>query len=130
VSMISLRGSIAVGLAVGLVYVGWAYPALTHEARNIAGDPLGWFWPPECCNSAATSPTGDCATIDPESVVEGPDGYHVTLKVGDHPRLKTRGYTAVIPYGSERPSPSGEYGICLTTDGHHRFCFFAGAKNF
>lgn len=128
-NLISLRGSIAVGLGIGLVYVAWAWPALAHQAMSIGGDPLGWVWPRECCNSAATSPTGDCATIDPSTVREGPDGYHVTLKVGDHPRLKTKGYTAVIPYSVARNSPSGEYGICLGTDGSHRFCFFAGAKN-
>lgn len=106
-----------------------ARPARAHEATSIKGDPLGWNFPPECCHSAATSPNGDCAVINPSTVREGPDGYHVTLNVGDHPRLKTRGYATVIPYGDERNSPSGEYAICLGTDGSHRYCFFAGAKN-
>ena len=120
--------SIANAVAIGVIFLAWTWPAWSHQAHTIAGDPLGWLWPPECCNSAATSPTGDCAVIDPSTVTEGPDGYHVNLKVGDHPRLKTKGYSAVIPYGLERNSPSGEYGICLTTDGSHRFCFFAGGK--
>lgn len=122
--------TIANALAIAMMYLAWVWPALGHEAMSIKGDPLGWVWPPECCNSAATSPTGDCAVIDPSTVREGPDGYIVTLRVGDHPRLKTKGYTAVIPYHLARDSPSGEYGICLTTDGNHRFCFFAGAKSY
>jgi hypothetical protein len=130
-NLISIPGTLAVTTIIaGLVLVGGTKLVYPHPATSINGDPLGWVWPPECCNSAVTSPTGDCATIDPSTVREGPDGYIVTLRVGDHPRLKTKGYTAVIPYHLARNSPSGEYGICLTTDGTHRFCFFAGGKNF
>ncbi len=129
-NQIPFRYGVAAGLGIGLVWLSYNFPAFAHEAHSIKGDPLGWVWPGECCNSAATSPNGDCAVIDPSTVREGPDGYHVTLKVGDHPRLKTKGYTAVIPYSVARNSPSGEYGICLGTDGSHRFCFFAGARGF
>lgn len=68
-NMISLRGSLAVGLAVGLVYVGWAYPALTHEATNIQGQPLGIPYPISCCSLQDCRPT-----IDGE-VKETPQGY-------------------------------------------------------
>lgn len=118
--------SAGAGIAALLLISG---PAQAHDAMSVKGDPLGWIWPGECCNSAATSPTGDCAVIDASTVEEKADGYHITLRPGQHPRLKTKGYSAVIPYGMERNSPSGEYGICLGTDGSLRYCFFAGAKN-
>ncbi|MDI1262266.1 MAG: hypothetical protein PS018_03295 [bacterium] len=95
-----------------------------HEATSTAGQPLGWAWAPECCGGT------DCAIIPSSAVVEGPDGYRVTLKAGEHPMLSTKGYSAVIPYGSERTSPTGEYGICLGVEGAHRFCFYAGGKGY
>lgn len=123
--------AIACALAVVLVWLPImtkaAYP---HPATSISGDPLGWSWPRECCNSAATSPTGDCAVIDSRYVTEGPDGYRINIPKGGHPKLLTKGYAGIVPYGQERDSPSGEYGICLSTDGNHRFCFFAGAKGY
>jgi hypothetical protein len=127
--MISLRGSLAVGLAVGLVYVGWAYPALTHEATNVLGFPLGWKYEPGYCRSAA-EPGGDCAPISSEYVTEGPDGWHIDLPKGAHPKLLTKGYSGVVPYGVEKASPEGNYHICLSTDGASRYCFYAGARGF
>lgn len=118
--MISLRGSIAVGLGIGLLYVGWAWPALAHMAAS--GE---FVYPGGCCNSARTSPTGDCDTISPAAVVARADGYHVNLGVGQHPKLLTKGYSAVIPYVLARPSPDGQFHICLSTDGQTRYCFFA-----
>jgi hypothetical protein len=107
-----------------------ATDARAHQATSIAGDPLGWNWPPSCCNSAATHPYGDCAIIDAKYVKERSDGYHVDIPIGGHPKLKTKGYSAVIPYKDVRDLPTGEYGICLATDGARRFCFFAGPKGF
>lgn len=105
-------------------------PAMAHEATNIDGYPLGWDYPARCCNSAKNSPTGDCAPISAMHVKEGPDGYAVNIPVGGHPKLKTRGYSSLIPYGQERVSPEGNYHICLTTDGTHRYCFFSGGRGF
>lgn len=59
----------------------------------------GIVYPPICCNSAATHATGDCAPIEDRYVSEQADGYHVNLPVGAHPKLKTKGYNAVIPLG-------------------------------
>ncbi len=99
-------------------------PAWAHEAQSTAGQPLGWNWDPVCCGSR------DCAIIPDSAVVEGPDGFHVTLGPGQHPMLTTKGYSAVIPYGSEKTSPTGEYGICLASEGTYRFCFYSGGKGY
>jgi hypothetical protein len=120
--------SIAIGLGIGLVCLAWLFPALAHQAHTIQGYPLGWDYDPGCCKSAL-QPTGDCAPISSQYVTEGPDGYHINLPKGAHPKLLTKGYSGVVPYGVERVSPEGNYHICLSTDGAHRFCFYAGEKN-
>jgi hypothetical protein len=110
----------ACALAVALIWLASVWPALAHMS------PSGEFmYPPSCCNSAATSATGDCAPISPASVVARADGYHVTLGVGQHPKLLTKGYSAVIPYKVARPSEDGQFHVCLSTDGQNRYCFFA-----
>lgn len=116
----SLPMALAAGLGIGLVYVAWAWPALAHKHGDIV-------YPPSCCNSAATSPTGDCAPISSANVVARADGYHVSLSVGQHPKLKKKGYSAVIPYVLARQLPvdDGQFHICLSEDGGARFCFFA-----
>ena len=122
--------SFAMALAVALVWLPImtkaAYP---HEATNVQGYPLGWDYDPGCCRSAL-QPTGDCAPIASKYVTELPDGYHINIPVGGHPKLLTKGYSGIVPYGQERRSPEGNYHICLTTDGAHRFCFYAGSKGF
>lgn len=124
-AMIGIAAITAIGFVIGAAEL--AYP---HPATNVAGFPLGWDYEPGCCKAAATSPTGDCAPIDAKYVKEKPDGYHVDLPVGAHPKLVTKGYSSVIPYEVARNSPEGNYHICLSTDGAHRFCFYAGARGF
>lgn len=121
--------SFAAALAIALMYFAWVWPAMSHEATNVQGYPLGWDYDPGCCRSAQ-QPTGDCAPIASEYVTERPDGYHINIPVGGHPKLINKGYSGVVPYGQERRSPEGNYHICLTTDGSHRYCFYAGAKGF
>lgn len=98
--------------------------AMAHEARTVAGQPLDVFYPPNCCNSAATSPTGDCAPISDEYVTERADGYHINIPIGGHPKLKTKGYIGIVPYTGVKPPISNDYHICLSENGAFRFCFF------
>jgi hypothetical protein len=129
-NLISIPGTLAVTtILAGLVLVGGTKLVYPHEATNVQGYPLGWDYDPGCCRSAQ-QPTGDCAPIASEYVTERPDGYHINIPVGGHPKLITKGYSGIVPYGQERPSPEGNYHICLTTDGAHRFCFYAGSKGF
>jgi hypothetical protein len=115
-----LYQSIALSLAIALMYCAWALPAWGHTA------PSGEFvYPPGCCHSAATNPNGDCAPIPDGTVTAHHDGWHVTLAAGQHPKLKTKGYVAVIPYGQAKVSDDGEFHICLAPEGSHRYCFFA-----
>lgn len=81
-------------------------------------------YPASCCHSAAEVAWGDCAPIASKFVSTESDGYHVNLPIGSHPKLKTKGYSGVIPYGQERPLDH-EYHICLSDNGGTRYCFFA-----
>lgn len=85
----------------------------------------GITYPPSCCNSAATSANGDCAPIDGRYVTAKADGYHISLPVGAHPKLKTKGFVGIIPYPQVKPPLDHEYHICLSTDGGRVYCFFA-----
>lgn len=102
-------------------HTGVVYP---HEAKSISGQPLGIVYPPSCCNSAATSPFGDCAPIEDRYVTEEPDGYHVNLPIGGHPMLKNKGYVGIVPYEGVKRPINNDYHICLSEDGGTRFCFF------
>lgn len=103
-----------------VIAIAWMFPALAHTA------PSGEFvYPPGCCHSAATNPNGDYAPIPDGAVKATPTGWQVTLAVGQHPKLKTKGYQAVIPYSEAKYADDGEFHICLSVDGAHRFCFFA-----
>lgn len=84
----------------------------------------GMVYPTWCCNSAATSPTGDCAPIASKFVTERADGYHVNIPAGGHPQLKTRSYSSIIPYDNAKKSEDGQPHICLAFEGTSRFCFF------
>lgn len=107
----------------GLIFLAVAL-AQAHEATDVNGNPLGVVFPPACCNSAATSPTGDCAPISDEYVTERADGYHINIPVGGHPKLKNKGYVGIVPYKDAKQPLANAFYICLSTDGTARFCFF------
>lgn len=110
----------AVGFMLGLMLtIGRA-----HEVKSLAGQPLGIVFPPNCCNSAATSPNGDCAPISDAYVTERADGYHIDIPVGGHPKLKTKGYVGIVPYKDAKQPLGNDFYICLSTDGAARYCFF------
>lgn len=83
-SYISLRGSLAVGLGIGLVYCAWAWPALAHTATPTASQPLGWQYGWECCS------TIDCKDLPKGEIKATPVGW----------RVESTG--EVIPYGDKR----------------------------
>jgi hypothetical protein len=120
-NLISIPGTLAVTtILAGLVLVGGTKLVYPHTA------PSGEFvYPPGCCHSAATNPNGDCAPIPDGTVTAHSDGWHITLAIGQHPKLKTKGYTAVIPYAQAKYADDGEFHICLSNDGAVRYCFFA-----
>lgn len=124
----SLRANTAIGIAIATMALGIvaisAGNAWPHPATNAAGEPIGENYPSSCCNSAATHPTGDCAPISDLYVTERSDGYHIDLPTGAHPKLITKGYSGIVPYGTEKQPLSNDYHICLATDGAIRFCFF------
>ncbi|MER9912831.1 hypothetical protein NKJ71_19585 [Mesorhizobium sp. M0050] len=121
--IVSFHASCAVGLATVTIVLGALAISIGESwPHQVPG--MSTNYPPECCNSAATSPNGDCAPIDDRYVTEQPDGYHINLPAGAHPRLKTHGYSEIIPYSARRQPLDNSYHICLSDEGQHRFCFF------
>jgi len=106
----------------GIAMLIWAALGTEADAHLIAGTDIPY--PSGCCNSAATSPNGDCSPIDDQYVTEGPDGYEINLPVGAHPQLRTKGYKGVVPYSTVRQPLDWQFHICLSRDGGHRYCFF------
>lgn len=94
------------------------------RAHQIPGHDHNISYPSGCCNSAATSPNGDCAPIDDQYVTEEADGYHVNLPKGAHPKLLTKGFSGVIPYSKVKNPLDEKPHICLSTDGAVLYCFF------
>jgi len=58
--------------------------AKAHEARTVAGQPLGWTYGYECCSAVDCSVTGD------RDISETPEGYRIEI-TGE-----------IIPYGDKR----------------------------
>lgn len=81
-----------------------ATPALAHEA------PTGWTYPSNCCSGT------DCDRIPSRTVKTLQDGYHVSLKMGDH-HFATRPLQFTVPYGDRRlrNSPDGDYHLCMNS---------------
>lgn len=112
--------AIAILMAAGsAIIAATANMARSHEA------PSGqWDYPSGCCFSAATNPNGDCAPISERFIKARPDGYHLDLPIGAHPKLKTKGYKGIVPYSQAKPSGDLEFHLCVALDGAYRYCFF------
>jgi hypothetical protein len=96
-----------------LVALAWAVRA--HQA------PSGWAYPYECCAGH------DCAAVASQAVVERRGGWQVTVAPGTHPQVPA-GRPAVsdfVPVERARPSPDGEFHICLSPADLRVLCFFA-----
>lgn len=111
--------SFAAALAIALLFAAWAWPALGHEATNIAGQPLGWKYPYNCCSD------NDC-----RPVTSGPNGVV---------RETTAGYVIaasneVIPYSDPRVkvSPDQDFHWCSVAglDDSRTLCLFVPNRGF
>lgn len=67
------------------------------------------FYPWECCAGY------DCAPVKAERVKEGEGGFTFTILPGEHPMAKDwkEARQFFIPYREARPSPDGEYHLCI-----------------
>lgn len=115
----TVTAALLAGLAVAALYLAWTYPALSHEATSIAGQPLGWKYPYNCCSD------NDC-----RPVTSGPNGVV---------RETTAGYVIaasneVIPYSDPRvkQSPDGEFHWCSVAglDDSRTLCLFVPPRSF
>ncbi len=100
-------------LAIALL--AFAGPAMAHQA------PSGWEYPLECCSQR------DCAKVDASAVKERRGGWHVTVAPGSHPMVPADGppVLAFIAIADARPSPDGDWHICLHPSDKRVLCFFA-----
>ena len=79
-----------------------------------------------CCN------TRDCSAIPVKNVQIKPDGYHVQLRIGDHPMV-TGNRSYIIPFSGKGilVSQDNDYHICLRKDKAQSFrCFYAPTMGF
>jgi len=97
----TVTAALLAGLAVAALYLAWTYPALSHEATNIAGQPLGIPYPIACCSLQDCRPT-----LDGE-VKESRDGYTL-ISTGEF-----------VPHGDTRIRP-------FAADGKIHVCQVAG----
>lgn len=111
--LVAILHGIAFLIGVGLAM--WTYPAFAHQA------PTGWAYPFECCSNK------DCGEIPASAVVEGPNGFVVTILPGQHDMVKDAPVQYLIPYGTEKPSPDGLTHICLNP-ALKMLCFFTGNR--
>jgi hypothetical protein len=93
--------AVACALAVVLMFLAWAWPALAHEATNIQGQPLGIPYPISCCSLQDCRPT-----LDGE-VKETREGY-LLVSTGE-----------LVPHGDKRIKP-------FAADGKIHVCQVAG----
>lgn len=98
--------ALAAGLAVGMIFIAWAWPALAHTHNGMVFDSY-------CCNG--NSENGDCQEIPASAVtIDSSTGLvHVTLKPGDHPLVKLTTYKYTMKYSETRRSTNGLYYACL-----------------
>lgn len=108
----------ATGIAAGMMIVAATGFVWSHD----------WY-PVSCCWSPSNAPAGilgDCSEIPTHAVREGPNGYEVTLRPGEHPQVD-RPVSFTFPYADAQVSPDGLYHVCLRKTLEPR-CFFAGAR--
>lgn len=115
----SVTVALLAGLAVAAMYLAWTYPALSHEATSLAGQPLGWKYPYNCCSD------NDC-----RPVTSGPNGVV---------RETTAGYVIaasneVIPYSDPRVkvSPDQDFHLCTVAglEDSRALCIFVPNRGF
>lgn len=82
----------------------------------------GWY-PLRCCSGK------DCAFVRAQNVKEGPNGYEVIVRPGEHPMVTKETLSFIVPYRQAESSPDNEYHICINGTGK-LLCFFAGARSF
>lgn len=93
-----------------ITFVLMASEAGAHEAPSL------WMYPANCCSGR------DCSRVPMAQVSDGPEGYRVVLKPGDH-NMAPNGGTYLIPYPLAKASGDHEFHICILPSGTV-ICFF------
>ena len=98
-----LAEAIACALAVVLIFLAWTWPALSHDAKPTAGQPLGWAYDYSCCSLA------DCREVKDSAISEDSRGFTI-VRTGE-----------LIPYGDKR--------IKRSKDEFFHWCSVAGKED-
>lgn len=115
----TVTAALLAGLAVAAIYLAWTYPALSHEATSIAGQPLGWKYPYQCCSDK------DCraVTSGKTGAVRETDKGYVIAASGEF-----------IPYGSPviKQSPDQDFHWCSVAglEDSRTICLFVPNRGF
>lgn len=113
-------GNIILGaMGLGMILLGattCVREGRAHEA------PSGWSYPVRCCSGM------DCNMIPANRVSEGPQGYRIVLRPGDHDFIKHQ-TSFLVPYSKAEDSPDGEFHICINMQ-MDVLCLFAPVRGY
>lgn len=112
----SIPVALAAGLAVGLMFFAWSWPALAHDALPTAAKPQGWSYPFSCCSGY------DCREVPASKIGEKPEGYVI------------KGTGEVLGYSDTRlkESPDGEFHWCSVAgaEDSRTICLFVPPRSY
>lgn len=106
-----------IAVCVALWLFATAFVVNAHEARTVAGQPLGWRYSYACCSDR------DCKPLSAGEVQETPEGY-VLRKTGE-----------VVGYQDKRvkESPDGTFHVCQVAgdfEAGRILCIYAPPRSF
>lgn len=110
---------VAIMAAIGLfcLFAALGTGAWAHEARTVAGQPLGWKYSYACCSDK------DCRPVAAGEIRETPEGY-LLIKTGE-----------VVGYQDKRvkESPDGTFHVCQVAgdfEAGRILCIYAPPRSF
>lgn len=109
--------AVIIAVCVALWLFATAFVVNAHEARTVAGQPLGWKYSYACCSDK------DCRPVAAGEIKETPEGY-LLIKTGE-----------VVGYQDTRvkESPDGTFHVCQVAgdfEAGRILCIYAPPRSF
>lgn len=109
--------AVVIAVCVALWLFATAFVVNAHEARTVAGQPLGWKYSYACCSDK------DCRPVAAGEIKETPEGY-LLIKTGE-----------VVGYQDKRvkESPDGTFHVCQVAgdfEAGRILCIYAPGRSF
>lgn len=109
--------AVVIAVCVALWLFATAFVVNAHEARTVAGQPLGWKYSYACCSDK------DCRPVAAGEIRETPEGY-LLIKTGE-----------VVGYQDKRvkESPDGTFHVCQVAgdfEAGRILCIYAPPRSF